>query len=81
MSRSGSLLSSILAVFLVAIYDGFIMFGESSVPKDLMSPFWAMWLPNLILIGIGLMLAYRLNHKFDFWSSLLRFRNTMKNSM
>jgi lipopolysaccharide export LptBFGC system permease protein LptF len=81
MSRTGSLLSVLLAVGLVTVYDGFLILGENLVPKDLMSPFWAMWLPNLILIGIGLLLAYRLNHQFDFWRSLLRFRNPMKNSI
>jgi lipopolysaccharide export system permease protein len=81
MSRTGSLLSVLLAVGLVTVYDGFLILGENFVPKDLMSPFWAMWLPNLILIGIGLALVYRLNHQFDFWRSLLRFKDTMKNSI
>jgi lipopolysaccharide export system permease protein len=81
MSRAGSLLGVVFAVGLVTVYDGFIILGENFVPKGLMSPFWAMWLPNLVLIGIGLVLAYRLNHKSDFWRSLLRFKDAKKNNI
>ena len=72
MARTGSLLSSVLAVLLVAIYDGFIIFGENGGPMGLMSPFWAMWLPNFVLISVGLVMAYWLNHRLDFWRSLFR---------
>jgi len=71
LSRSGSILGPVFAVFLVAIYEGFIMVGEEAVPRGFLSPNVAMWLPNFVLMAAGLALIYLLNHKNHFWSSLL----------
>ena len=52
-SRSGSVLSPVLAVVLVVIYELFIMYGQAGGPMGSISPFWAMWLPNLFLTLVG----------------------------
>jgi len=66
LSRAGSLLGPVLAVGLVAAYDGFLLFGEAGVPLGILSPFWAVWLPNLALILTGM--------GFVFWMSHRNFR-------
>jgi lipopolysaccharide export LptBFGC system permease protein LptF len=70
--RSGSIAGPFLAVILVAIYDGFIIFGQNGGPLGLISPFVAVWLPNGVLILIGLVMVYWLHHRLDFWQSLFK---------
>lgn len=72
MSRMGSLLGPVLAVILVAVYWGFIIYGETMVGTmgDL-SPSMAMWLPNLVLVCVGFVLVYWLNHRLGFWRGFL----------
>jgi lipopolysaccharide export LptBFGC system permease protein LptF len=67
-ARSGSFLSPVLAVILVVIYELFIMFGQVGGPMGSVSPFWAMWLPNLFLTLVGFMLL-------PYFLSRFRFRN------
>ena len=56
-SKAGSFLSPIFAVILVVVYELFIMYGQVGGPMGKISPFWAMWLPNLILTLAGLLLV------------------------
>ena len=67
-ARSGSFLSPVLAVILVVIYELFIMYGQVGGPMGSISPFWAMWLPNLFLTLVGFMLL-------PYFFSRFRFRN------
>jgi lipopolysaccharide export system permease protein len=68
MSRIRSFLSVLFAVVLVAIYEGFIIYGETVVgTMGSLSPLLAMWLPNLVLVCVGLVLVHCLNHRLDFW--------------
>ncbi len=66
-ARSGSLLGPVLALALVAIYDAFLLFGEAGGADGILSPFMSMWLPNFILILVGLGLTYWLDHRHDLW--------------
>ncbi|HEY5039592.1 MAG TPA: LptF/LptG family permease [bacterium] len=70
LSRAGSFSGIFLAVVLVVVYELFLMFGEAGGPMGVVTPFWAMWLPNGVLVCIGMVLVYWLNHKYDFWRSL-----------
>jgi len=72
LSRAGSFTGAFLAVVLVVIYELFIMFGEVGGPMGIVTPFWAMWLPNGVLVFIGAILVYWLSHKYDFWRSLFK---------
>ncbi len=76
--RAGSFTGLFLAVVLVVVYWLFDMFGEFG-PLSVISPFWAMWLPNVLLALIGLVLIHRLNHKHDFWKSIFRKIRLIKN--
>ncbi len=61
LSRAGSFSGTFYAVLLVMVYWLFIMYGETGGPIGLISPFWAMWLPNFVLALIGLLFLYRLH--------------------
>ena len=43
-------------------YVGLIV-GESLARRDQLSPFWAMWAANIILLVIGLLLTARLGRE------------------
>jgi len=84
ISRMGSIAGLFFAVVLVAVYDVFITSGDLLGPVGVMSPFWAMWLPNFVLIAIGGVMVYWLNHRNHFWDDLarllsirLRFRQSL----
>jgi lipopolysaccharide export LptBFGC system permease protein LptF len=64
LSKTGSLMSPVLAVVLVVVYNLFMMYGEVGGPMGTISPFLAMWLPNVVLSVLGFWLIYHLNHKF-----------------
>jgi lipopolysaccharide export system permease protein len=70
--RKGSLAGYFYAVLLAAIYYYFIMFGDTAGPMGVIPPSVAMWLPNAVLIVLGMVLVYRLVHKHDFWKNPFR---------
>jgi lipopolysaccharide export LptBFGC system permease protein LptF len=69
LTRAGSFTGPIFAVALVFLYWIFDLLGESGA--GITDPFWAMWLPDIFFITVGLILIYRLNHRQDFISSLI----------
>ncbi|HVZ80959.1 MAG TPA: LptF/LptG family permease [bacterium] len=70
--RSGHILGPVLAVVLVAIYDGFVLFAQESGPVGLVTPWVACWLPNAVLMFIGLGLVYWIYHRVGFWPKFLK---------
>ena len=68
-ARSGSFLSPILAVILVVVYELFIMYGQVGGPMGSISPFWAMWLPNLFLTLVGFALLPYFLSRVRFWKT------------
>ncbi len=68
VARTGSFSGFFLGIIMVVIYELFIMFGEAGGPMGIISPGIAMWLPNIVLMLIGSVLIYKLNHKHDFWT-------------
>lgn len=69
--RTGSITGFFSALILVAVYWLFIIYGQEGGPRGVISPFWAMWLPNGVLMAIGLVMVHWLNHRLDFWRSLI----------
>jgi lipopolysaccharide export system permease protein len=70
--RAGSFSGFFYAAALIVFYELFVMFGEAGGPMGVISPGMAMWLPNIVLIVIGMVLIYRLNHKHHFWGNPFR---------
>lgn len=71
MFRTSFITGFFLALVLVVIYLLFIIYGQEGGPRGIISPFLGMWLPNWILMGIGMVMVHWLNHRLDFWRSLL----------
>ena len=71
MFRTSFITGFFLALALVVVYFLFIIYGQEGGPRGVISPFMGMWLPNWVLIGIGLVMVHWLNHRLDFWRSLL----------
>jgi lipopolysaccharide export system permease protein len=46
-----------------AIYYVGLIGGEALANKNLVSPFWAMWIDNLIFLAIGLLLIWRMGNE------------------
>ena len=46
-----------LSIFFFIIYWSFLIMGEQLADKDLLPAVWAMWLPNIIVGGAGILLA------------------------
>ncbi len=73
--RTGSIAGPFLAIILVAIYDGFIIFGQDGGPRGIISPLFAAWLPDFVLTIMGLIMVYWLNHRLDFWQSFFSIKD------
>jgi lipopolysaccharide export system permease protein len=54
----GMVIGVSLAVF--CVYYIFLIAGEDIADRGIMSPFWAMWTPNVIFTGVGLVLFYHI---------------------
>jgi lipopolysaccharide export system permease protein len=70
ISRGGSYAGPFFSVILVAVYWIFINSGDQLGPIGVLPPFLAMWLPNFVLVAVGLLLLYWLNHRNHFWGFL-----------
>ncbi|GEM_PF-826749 len=71
MFRTSFITGFFLALLLVVIYLLFIIYGQEGGPRGVISPFWGMWLPNWVLMGIGMVMVHWLRHRLDFWRSLV----------
>jgi lipopolysaccharide export system permease protein len=63
IARASAFRGPFLAVILVFIYWFFDQYGENAT----VSPFWAMWCPNILLIAIGSLLIYVIDRRPYFW--------------
>jgi len=58
--RGGMGLVLAASVVIFGIYYIGLLGGEPLADRGVISPFWAMWTPNLVMVGIGLVLFARL---------------------
>jgi lipopolysaccharide export system permease protein len=56
----GMVIGVSLAVF--SVYYVFLIGGERFADRDLLSPFWAMWTPNVIFAAVGLVILYAVSY-------------------
>lgn len=60
MSRRGNFgVSAGMSLLFFVIYWAFLIAGEKLADREMLSPFMAMWLANIVLGGIGLILTYK----------------------
>jgi LPS export ABC transporter permease LptF len=65
-TRSTSYWGPILALILVACYEGFLMLGDNGGFLGRFSPFLAMWVPNFFLMLMGILLTVWIDHRLWF---------------
>ncbi len=73
LTRAGSYLGPVLAVALVASYEGFLMLGDNGGILGQFSPFLAMWVPNFFLILVGVLLTLWIDQRLWLAFFLRRF--------
>ncbi len=56
--RGGMGVAIAISIVLFTIYWAFLIGGEDLADRGLMSPFWAMWIANILMAVIGLYLLY-----------------------
>lgn len=62
MSRRGNFgVSAGLSLLFFLIYWAFLIAGEKLADREMLSPFMAMWLANIVLGGFGLILTYKIS--------------------
>jgi LPS export ABC transporter permease LptF/LPS export ABC transporter permease LptG len=66
-----------ISLAILVVYYVFISNGESWAQEGKMSPALAMWLPNLVLIGFGLVASRRAGRERGRWTFSLRRRRRM----
>ncbi len=76
MSRRGNFgVSAGLSLLFFLIYWAFLIAGEKLADREMLSPFMAMWLANIVLGALGLLLTYKASKEAVIinWDSLVRF--------
>ncbi len=76
MSRRGNFgVSAGLSMLFFLVYWAFLIAGEKFADRQMMSPFMAMWLANIVLGALGLLLTYRVSKETLVinWNSFVRF--------
>ena len=54
--RGGAGASIAISILVFIFYWAFLISGETLADRGRISPFWAMWLPNAVFLGIGIFL-------------------------
>ena len=76
MARRGNFgVSAGLSLLFFVIYWAFLVAGEKLSDREMLSPFLAMWLANIVLGGLGLVLTYRVSKETVVidWNFFVRF--------
>ncbi len=76
MSRRGNFgVSAGMSLLFFVVYWAFLIAGEKLADREMLSPFMAMWLANIVLGGIGLILTYKTSKETVIinWDFLLKF--------
>lgn len=56
--RGGMGVAIAISIVLFTVYWAFLIGGEDLADRGMMSPFWAMWIANILMGGLGLYLLY-----------------------
>jgi lipopolysaccharide export system permease protein len=76
MSRRGNFgVSAGMSLLFFVVYWAFLIAGEKLADREMLSPFMAMWLANIVLGGIGLVLTYKTSRETVIinWDFFMRF--------
>ncbi len=76
MSRRGNFgVSAGLSMLFFVAYWAFLIAGENLADREMLSPFLAMWLANIVLGILGILLTYRVSRETLVinWNSFVKF--------
>ena len=76
MARRGNFgVSAGLSLLFFVVYWAFLVAGEKLADREMLSPFLAMWLANIVLGALGLVLTYKVSKETLVinWNSFVRF--------
>ena len=76
MARKGSIgIAVLLSLGFFVMYWAFLIGGEKLADRQLVSPFWAMWSPNFIMLFAGSYLVWRAVRESSFinWDHIIEF--------
>ncbi len=71
MSRKGGIAQgAVTSVLFFLIYYVFLIGGEELADMAIIPPFWAMWTPNILLLGVGSYMIYTVSHELKSFDIL-----------
>lgn len=76
MARKGSIgIAVLLSLGFFVMYWAFLIGGEKMADRQLVSPFWAMWSSNFIMLILGVYLVWRAVRESSFinWNLIVDF--------
>lgn len=76
--RGGIGMAASLSVLFFLVYWAFLIGGEDLADRDIISPAVAMWSPNLLLGGIGILLIIRTTREVKFFDVNILWRSFRK---
>jgi lipopolysaccharide export system permease protein len=71
MSRKGGIAQgAVFSILFFLIYYVFLIGGEELADMAIITPFWAMWSPNILLLGIGIYMIYTATYELKSFDIL-----------
>ncbi|MFQ5649161.1 MAG: LptF/LptG family permease [bacterium] len=65
--QRGWALAAVLSIGFFLLYWAFLIAGEILADRQKLSPFWAMWSPNALVGGCGILLVFRVVRETTFF--------------
>jgi lipopolysaccharide export system permease protein len=74
--KGGVAVATAISILFFVVYYIFLVGGEELADRGYISPFWGMWLPNMVFFAAGIMLTQRAvyENSFDWFLKLFRWR-------
>jgi lipopolysaccharide export system permease protein len=85
MTRKGGIaLASVISLLFFIVYYIFLVGGEELADEAIITPFWAMWTPNILLLVAGLIMVHMIERdrktiEFKFFTKLFSKENGAEN--
>lgn len=72
LSKKGGIAGILIGIMLFSLYYILVLAGEEFADRRGFSPFWAMWLPNIILLAAGIYFYLLAEYERPPWKLLFR---------
>ncbi|TET23572.1 MAG: YjgP/YjgQ family permease [Candidatus Cloacimonadota bacterium] len=79
--KGGVAVATAVSIMFFVIYYIFLVGGEELADRGFMSPFWAMWLPNMLFFVVGMILTHKIVYENSFqWFTMIFRKSRKKNN-